>query len=58
MAPGFWPGKGRITVKKVSGELNPADLMTKYLSGAKTVSDMKKSGFAAEEARTNIVDGL
>ena len=45
-------------MKKVSGELNPADLITKHLSGVKTVSDMKKLGFAAEEARTNIVDGL
>ena len=50
--------KGRIIVKKVSGELNPVDVMTKYLSGVKTVNDMKKPGFAAEEARTNIDDGL
>ena len=45
-------------MEKVSGELNPADLMTKYLSGVKAVSDMKKPGFAAEEALTNIDDGL
>ena len=50
--------KGRITLKRIPGQLNPADLMTKYLSGGKTISDMEKLGFTAQEGRTSIVDGL
>ena len=37
-------------VKKISGQLNPDDLMTKYMSGEKTISDMEKLGFAAMHA--------
>ena len=50
--------KGRITLKKILGQLNPADLMTEYLSGGKTISDIENLGFAAQEGRTSIVDGL
>ena len=50
--------KGRVTLQKIPGQLSPADLMTKYLSGGKTISDMEKLGFAAQEGRTSIVDGL
>ena len=47
----------RITVKKISGEFNTADLTTKYLSGVQTVNDMKKLGFAAEEGLQVELDG-
>ena len=50
--------KGRTMVKEVPGQLNPADVMTKYLSGEKTISDMEKLGFAAQEGRTSIVRWL
>ena len=42
--------KVRIMVKKILGQLNPADLMTKYLIGGRTISDMEKLGFAAQDA--------
>ena len=58
VAPELDLEKVRIMVKKILGQLNPADLMTKYLSGGKTISDMEKLGFAAQEGRTSTVDGF
>ena len=49
--------KGRVGTKKVAGHLNLADMLTKYLTGTKTASDMGKLGFAAEGGRTSVVDG-
>ena len=43
-------------VQKIPGQLNRADLMAKYLSGGKTISDMEKFGFAALEGRSSSVE--
>ena len=48
--------KGRICVRKVAGKDNPADLLTKYLSGVRTAEISQQLGFHAVDGRSSIVD--
>ena len=48
--------KGRVVMKKIPGVKNPADLLTKYLTGAKISEMTEELGFYVEQGRTQIVD--
>ena len=48
--------RGKISMRKIPGDSNPADLMTKYLTGNKTAEVSLNLGFYSEDGRTNIVD--
>ena len=48
--------RGKISMRKIPGDSNPADLMTKYLTGNKTAEISLNLGFYSEDGRTNIVD--
>ena len=48
--------RGRIVMRKIPGSENPADLMTKYLTGVKTALITNGLGFHVEDGRTQIVD--
>ena len=48
--------RGKISMRKIPGDSNPADLMTKYLTGNKTAEISLNLGFYSEDGQTNIVD--
>ena len=48
--------KGRVVMKKIPGVKYPADLLTKYLAGAKISKMTEELGFYVEQGRTQIVD--
>ena len=43
-------------MKKISGDMNPADLMTKYLTGGRTAEITKGLGFVVAVGRSDVVD--
>ena len=48
--------KGRISMRKVPGKSNPADMLTKYLPGSKIAEISQELGFFVETGRSDIVD--
>ena len=50
--------KGKVHMKKIPGEFNVADLLTKYVTGGKTAEITNRLGFFAEAGRSEVVDAL
>ena len=50
--------RGRVAMKKIPGTANLADLLTKYLSGTKTLEITSLLGFYSEDGRSDLVDRL
>ena len=50
--------KGTMRVKKLDGEQNPADILTKYLGAAKLQHLMSKIDLYDEQGRSNLIPGL
>ena len=48
--------KGRISMRKVLGKSNPADMLTKYLPGSKVAEFSQELRFFVETGRSDIVD--
>ena len=49
--------RGDVTLAKVAGVDNPADLMTKFLAGSGVRLNLGRLGFEAEGGRSSVIDG-
>ena len=49
--------RGDVTLAKVAGVDNPADLMTKFLAGWGVRLNLGRLGFEAEGGRSSVIDG-